>query len=428
MDKAQTYLPRLIDSKIKSRLQDFGAIYIEGCKWCGKSTTAKQFAKSSIELQNTSANQNLIALADNQPNLILQGEKPRLIDEWQDLPKIWDAIRYDIDNTGLAGQYILTGSSTPRKDKPRHSGAGRFAGISMRPMSLFESEESNGSVSLRSLFDIPNQDISGQADLDLPAIAYLCARGGWPIGVVRKPSSATTLAREYLKIIINREEGFNELEYYSPERMRALLRSLSRNIASPIKLTTTIKDITENTSVSISDTTLANYIAILEQAHILDDIEAWSPKLRSKAQIRSNKKRSLVDPSLAVASLYASENDLLMDFNTFGLIYEALALRDLKTYAEALDGEVYYYRDQSGTECDAIIHLLDGRWAGIEIKLGATTETLDAAAKNLLTFKNNIDTNKMHEPSFLMVLSGISNYAYRRKDGIIVAPIGCLAP
>lgn len=422
------YLPRLIDKKISSRLKDFGAVYIEGCKWCGKSTTAKQFAKSSVELQNTSTNQNALAIAANQPSLILQGEKPRLIDEWQDAPSIWDAIRYDVDRTGLAGQYILTGSSTPRKDRPRHSGAGRFAGVSMRPMSLFESNESNGQVSLSTLFDNNNISIEGTSDLDLEAISYLCTRGGWPISITRKPSSPSVLAREYLKIIINREEGFDNLDFYNPERMRALLRSLARNIASPIKLTTTLKDISENTNISISDTTLANYISILEQIHLLDDVEAWSPKLRSKAQIRSSKKRNFVDPSLAVASLYASESDLLHDFNTFGLIYESLALRDLKTYADALDGEIYYYRDQNGTECDAIVHLSDGRWGGIEIKLGATEEIFDSAAKNLLSFKSVIDTEKMHEPAFLMILSGISRYAYRREDGVLVVPIGCLRP
>lgn len=421
------YLPRIVDKIVESRLKDFGAVSIVGCKWCGKSTTGRQFAKSYIELQNTEDNQNILAVAENQPSLILEGDKPRLIDEWQDVPGVWDAIRHDVDKTRLAGQYILTGSSTPRARKPRHSGAGRFAQITMRPMTLFESSDSNGDISLSELLKSP-KTISGTSDLDLQSIAYLCTRGGWPISVIRKPSDPFSIAKEYLKIITEREEGFDNVEYYSPGRMRALLRSLSRNISSPVKMTTTIADIAKNTGTSISDTTLANYISILERIHLLDDIEAWSPKIRSKAQIRSSKKRNLADPSLAVASLYANQNDLIMDFNSFGLIYESLALRDLKVYAESIGGDLYYYRDQNGVECDAVIHLDDGNWAGIEIKLGNTDEVIDTAAKSLLSFKNTIDAEVMREPAFLMVLSGISKYAYRRKDGVYVVPIGCLRP
>ena len=297
----------------------------------------------------------------------------------------------------------------------------------MPQMTLFESGNSSGDVSLSKLFNSPSS-ISGTSDLNLQDVAYLCTRGGWPISVVRKPSDPFSIAKEYLKIITEREEGFNDIEYYSPGRMRALLRSLSRNIASPIKLTTPIADIAKNTSASISDTTLANYISILERTFLLDDIEAWSPKIRSKAQIRSSKKRNFADPSLAVASLYANQNDLIMDFNSFGLIYESLALRDLKVYSEAIGGNLYYYRDQNGVECDAVIHLDDGNWAGIEIKLGNTEEVLDEAAKSLLAFKNVVDASVMREPAFLMVLSGTSKYAYRRKDGIYVVPIGCLKP
>ena len=421
------YIPRIVDSIIKNRLKDFGAVSIVGCKWCGKSTTGHQFAKSYIEMQNTEDNQNILAVAENQPSLLLEGNKPKLIDEWQDAPGIWDAIRHDVDKSRLAGQYILTGSSTPRSRKPRHSGAGRFAQITMRPMTLFESGDSNGVISLGELFKSP-KNIKGISELDLQDIAYLCTRGGWPISVIRKPSDPFSIAREYLKIITEREEGFNNVEYYSPGRMRALLRSLSRNISSPIKMTTTMTDISKNTGTTISDTTLANYMSILERTYLLDDIEAWSPKIRSKAQIRNGKKRNLADPSLAVASLYANQSDLIMDFNSFGLIYESLALRDLKVYSEAIGGNLYYYRDQNGVECDAVIHLDDGKWAGIEIKLGNTDEILDGAAKSLLSFKNTIDSEIMREPSFLMILSGTSSYAYRRKDGVYVVPIGCLKP
>lgn len=421
------YIPRLIDGQVQEYLNNFGAVAIEGCKWCGKSTTAKQFAASSIELQNTEENQNVLQLAANQPSLILQGDKPRLIDEWQDAPEIWDAIRYDVDSTGLVGQYILTGSSVPRKKRPKHSGAGRIAKITMRPMSLYESHESDGSISLKNLFD-GNIHIKGTSDLKLPDIAYLCVRGGWPSAIVRKPTNPSLLAREYLNAIIDRSDGFENAEYYSPGRMRALLRGLARGISTPIKLTTLISDIASNTGTTISDVTAANYIATLEQTHLLDDIEAWSPNLRSKTQIRSAKKRNFSDPSLAANALYASQEDLITDFNSFGLIFESLALRDLNIYAQSLGGNLYYYRDANGLESDAIIHLNNGRWCAIEIKLGADEETLDEAAKSLLRFQDAVDTDSMKEPSFLMILSGISKYAYRRKDGVLVIPIGCLKP
>lgn len=412
---------------IETRLKDFGALWIKGCKWCGKSTTGKHFAKSVVELQNTEENKNILAVAADQPSIILSGEKPRLIDEWQDAPEIWDAIRYDVDNSNLKGQYILTGSSTPRNNKPKHSGAGRFATIHMRPMSLYESGDSNGAVSLISLFD-GKKNISGTSDINLEEIAYLCARGGWPSNIVNKPSDPIALAKEYLEVIIDRGEGYDQIPYYSSSRMKALLRSLSRNIASPIKLTTLITDIQNNTDVNISDVTIANYMSILEQSFLIDDVEAWSPKLRSKTQMRNSRKRCFADPSIAVSSLYANQHDLILDYETFGLIFESMAIRDLKVYAEAIGGDLYYYRDQNGTECDAVIHFVDGRWGGIEIKLSDNPEKIEEAATSLKHFASIVDTETMQEPSFLMVLSGICRYAYRRDDGVYVVPIGCLKP
>ena len=420
------YLPRLIDEEIKDKLNFFGAVSIDGCKWCGKSTTAEQFAKSGIKLQDP-ANKPLIEAAQGQPSLILDGEKPRLIDEWQDFPEIWDAIRTNVDEGHLAGQFLLTGSSTPRKEKPRHSGAGRIASVTMRPMSLYESGDSNGEVSLKELFK-GDAKVEGRAEYNLEDMAYLCARGGWPESVVKKPKNPTKIAREYISAIVNREGSFDELDFYSPGRMRALLRSLSRGVSEPARISTIVEDVANNTGATLSDVTIANYISILEKIHIIDDIEAWSPRLRSKTEIRTGKKRGLVDPSLAVASLYASEEDLLGDFNSFGLVFESLVMRDLRIYVESLEGDLLYYRDKNGRECDAILHLIDGRWGAIEVKLGDGVETIDKAAEGLLKFADMIDRDRMKAPSFLAVISGVSKVAYRRGDGVYVVPIGCLKP
>jgi predicted AAA+ superfamily ATPase len=424
--KLPKYLPRIIDSEVREKLDFFGAVSIEGCKWCGKSTTAEQFAGSVIKLQDP-ATKPLIEAAQGQPSIILNGEKPRMIDEWQDFPEIWDAVRTDVDSHHLAGQFILTGSSTPRRERPRHSGAGRITTITMRPMSLYESGDSSGEVSLRMLFD-EKYDVSGSSGLKLEDVAYLCARGGWPESVVKKPSNPTRIAREYLEAITNREGSFEELEYYSVGRMRALLRSLARGVSEPARLSTLVRDIAEGTGATLSDVTVANYIAILEKIHIIDDIEAWCPRIRSKTEIRTAKKRNLVDPSLVVASLYASEYDLLNDFRSFGLIFESLALRDLKVYIEAFEGDLKYYRDKNGLECDAIVHTVDGKWGAIEIKLGDGVDVINEAAKTLLKFESVVNTEKMQKPSFLMVLSGTAKLAYRRKDGVYVVPIGCLKP
>ena len=425
MVKNSHYLPRIIDREIREKLEFFGAISIDGCKWCGKSTTAEQFARSSIKLQDPT-NSALIEAAHGQPSIILDGDKPRLIDEWQDFPEIWDAVRTDIDKSHLSSQYILTGSSTPRKARPRHSGAGRIATVTMRPMSLYESGESSGEVSLRYLFDAP-KTIRGRAELVLEDIAYLCARGGWPESVVKHPSNPAKIAREYLEAITYREGSFDELEHYSPGRMKALLRSLARSVSEPARLSTVARDIAEGTGAKLSDVTISNYVSILEKIHIIDDIEAWSPKLRSKTEIRTGKKRNLVDPSLTVASLYVSEKDLLQDFNSFGLIFESLVMRDLRVYAEAIEGELFYYRDKNGLECDAIIHLVDGKWGAIEVKLSDSVDTINDAAKGLIKLKDVVDTTKMPAPSFLAVISGIAKVAYRREDGVYVVPIGCLA-
>lgn len=424
--KEDNYIPRLMDDILKENLSLYGAVSLEGCKWCGKSTTARRVANSKIEMQDPATAENNKAIATSDPGLLLKGEKPRLIDEWQDTPAIWDAIRYDVDRSGLTNQYILTGSVTPKKEKPSHSGAGRIVKLIMRPMTLFESGDSNGSVSLRDLFD-GKQEISGSSECEISDIAHLCARGGWPMSVRRNPKNANKMAHDYLETILG-DETLNRPENdvsFSPAKMRIVLRSLARNIAMPVSVQTIIKDAEQSGEV-ISDKTIVNYIDVLERMHVLDDIEPWSPQLRSKTTIRSGVKRNFSDPSLAVAALLASENDLRMDYRTFGLIFESMALRDLKVYAESLGGNLYYYRDKVGRECDAIIHLADGRWGAVEIKLGSDIKSVEDGKKTLKKFSDNIDFEIMHEPSFLMVLTAATNYAYRDNSGIFVVPIGCL--
>lgn len=420
------YIPRLMDGILKRNLELYGAVSLEGCKWCGKSTTARRIAKSMIEMQNPTTAENNKSIAKSDPAILLKGEKPRLIDEWQDTPTLWDAIRYDVDKSGLTGQYILTGSVTPKKNKPSHSGAGRIARIIMRPMSLFESGDSNGSVSIKSLFDGVDQ-ISGVSNLKLEDVARLCTRGGWPMSVRRNPENAGKLAHDYLETILEDEthkKPENDI-VFSPSKMRVVIRSLARNVASPVTKETIMKD-AEDAGEPISDKTLASYLEILERIHVLDDVEPWSPQLRSKTTIRSGLKRSFSDPSLVVAALLASENDLRLDHRTFGLVFESMALRDLKVYAESLDGHLYYYRDKAGRESDAVIHLSDGRWGAIEIKLGTDETSINEGFDSLKKFTENIDTDVMHKPSFLIVLTAATNYAYKTDDGIFVVPIGCL--
>ena len=421
--KDSDYIPRLMDDVLRENLELYGAVSLEGCKWCGKSTTARQLANSSIEMQNPTTAENNKAIAKSDPGILLSGDKPRLIDEWQDTPAIWDTIRYDVDKTGLTGQYILTGSSTPKVSKPAHSGAGRIVRLIMR---LYESGESNGDVSLRRLF-YANGDITGEAKLTPEDIARLCTRGGWPVSVKRNPANAGKLARDYLETILANESTTdldNDISFSSP-KMRAVIRSLARNIASPVTGQTIMNDVI-GSGETISDKTLSSYLETLNRLHILDDIEPWSPQLRSKTAIRSGWKRNFTDPSLVVASLLASENDLRLDYRTFGLVFESMALRDLKIYTESLDGHLYYYRDKAGRECDAIIHLPDGKWGAVEIKLGSDEVSINEGSKSLQRFIDNIDTEVMHRPSFTMILTATTNYAYRQDDGIYIVPIGCL--
>ena len=421
------YMPRLMDDILRKKLEFYGAVSLEGCKWCGKSTTAKQLARSVLEIQDPKTAENNKTLALNDPAILLEGDKPRLIDEWQDTPTLWDAIRYDVDQTGLSGQYILTGSVTPKKKKPKHSGAGRILKLTMRPMTMYETGESNGSVSLEKLFD-GVKEINGKSDLGPSEIAHICIRGGWPVSV-KRGGDIYNVATEYLETILGAEtsRGSDNDITFSSSKMRVVIRSLARNIASPVTMTTILKD-AELAGEPISDKTLVSYLDVLERIHVLDDIEPWSTQLRSKTTIRAGVKRCFSDPSLVTAALLASENDLRMDSQTFGAVFESLAMRDLKVYAESLGGHLYYYRDKAGRESDGVVHLSDGRWCAIEIKLGSNEEAINEGAESLQKFVSNIDTGVMREPSFMMVLTATTNYAYRRKDGIYVVPIGCLKP
>lgn len=422
------YIPRLMDDILRKKLDFYGAVSLEGCKWCGKSTTAKRIAKSVLEIQDPTTAENNKTLALNDPMILLSGEKPRLIDEWQDTPTLWDAIRYDVDKSGLSGQYILTGSVTPKKRKPNHSGAGRILRLTMRPMTMFESGDSTGQVSLSELF-YGSKDVSGTSALGPREIAHICVRGGWPASVKREGSDVRNVATEYLEAILSNEtsrDSDNDI-MFSPTKMRIVIRSLARNIASPVTLTTIMKD-AELAGEPITDKTLALYLDVLTRIHVLDDVEPWSTQLRSKTTIRAGAKRCFSDPSLVTAALLASEEDLRMDSRAFGAVFESLAIRDLRVYAESLGGHLYYYRDKAGRESDGVIHLSDGKWCAIEVKLGSSEEAIEEGAESLKKFLSNVDTGVMREPSFMMVLTATTNYAYRREDGIYVVPIGCLKP
>ena len=419
MDK---YIPRLLDDVLKRRLELYGAALITGPKWCGKSTTAKQYAKSVLELQNPRTRENNLEIAKTRPDFLLDGDKPRLIDEWQDAPVLWDAIRYDVDNTGLKNQYILTGSVTPREEEPKHTGTGRIVRLLMRPMSLYESGDSNGEISLQKLFE-EHIDIKAISNKELEDIAFYCARGGWPGSINVSKEGALTIARDYLDALITNDIKTVDGVDRNPNRLRTILRSLSRNICTTANLTTIREDTSYNDS-EVSEKTIADYINALSKLFVIDDVEAWCPKLMSKTDIRTSPKRCFIDPSIAVASLRATDKDLLKDFRTFGFIFESLCLRDLKIYAQSLDGDVFFYRDKNGLECDAIVHLRDGKWGAVEIKIGAE-DAINEAASNLIKFANIVDINEMNKPSFLMILTA-GRYAYRREDGVYVVPISVL--
>lgn len=424
MDR-EKYLPRLVDTQVANKLESFGAICIEGAKWCGKTWTSRYHSKSAIYLGDPSGNFQNRELTKLAPNIALEGETPRLIDEWQEVPSVWDTVRHEVDKRGKKGQFILTGSSTPAQKGVLHSGAGRIATIRMRPMSLFESKDSSGQVSLQSLFDgtFENKATPG---VDLQTLIELTVRGGWPGSLGLIYEQYRLIPKEYMSSIINHDiyrlEGINR----NSKKMHLLLRSLARNESTTASISTLRKDIIEYEHNDLDNDTISTYLTIFERLFLIDNQKAFSTNIRSSTRVRQSNKRHFVDPSLAIAVLGASCDDLLNDLKTFGFMFEALCERDLRLYAESLGGELYHYQDYKNREIDAIVQLDDGRWGAFEIKLGA--DAVDDAAKSLIKIRDALEAEGAKTPDVLAVLCGLSNFAYRREDGVYVVPITALRP
>lgn len=420
------YKPRIVDEILAKKLEAKGAVLIEGPKWCGKTTTALQKAKSILRMDNPLEKDQNLRLSKLNPQRLLKGDTPRLIDEWQIAPTLWDTVRYEVDQRGKMGQFILTGSAVPPDTKEiTHSGTGRFTWLNMRPMSLYESGESTGEVSLKSLFD-GNLNIDGENSLDdIDKLAYLVCRGGWPQAIGLKSEAALQQAFDYydavVKSDINRADGINK----NPERVKRIMKSYARNQGSQAACTVIAQDIAINEVETVNEDTVHSYIEALKKIFVVEDMPAWNPNLRSKSAIRTSDTRYYVDSSIATASLGIGPEDLINDLKTFGLFFETMCIRDLRIFAESLDGSVYHYRDNTNLECDTVVHLRNGSYGLIEIKLGGD-DLINEGAENLLKLQGKIDVSKMKEPSFLMVLVGVGKYAYRREDGILVVPIGCL--
>lgn len=419
------YKPRIADKMLAKKLASKGAILIEGPKWCGKTTTAEQQAKSILYMDNPASLETNLQMAEIEPSVLLDGDTPRLIDEWQLAPKIWDAIRFEVDHRHEVGQFVLTGSAVPVEEEDmHHSGTGRFSWLTMRPMSLYESGESNGKVSLKELFASPDK-ILAVNKLKIDDLAYLICRGGWPFACGLEAEAALSQAFDYVDAVIKKDisrvDGVNR----NSTTARLLLRSYARNQGSQATIGTIVADMATNDENEISVKTAGGYMEALRKIFVIEDSEAWNPNLRSKTAVRTANTRYFIDPSIGTAVLGLGPNDLLKDLNTMGLFFETLCVRDLRVFADALDGEVYHFRDRSGLECDAVVHLRNGKYGLVEIKLGGD-RLINEGAENLQKLAEKINTDKMNEPSFMMVLVGTGDYAYRRTDGVYVVPIGCL--
>ena len=418
MDK---YLPRIVDKEVENKLSYMGALLIEGCKWCGKSTTAKQNAKSIVEFQNPDKKKEYEFINNTKPSLFLDGNKPRLFDEWQMYPVVWDCIRSNVDNTGLVGQYILTGSAKPAEGATMHTGTGRFTRLIMRTMSLFESGDSNGKVSLKDIID--GKDIAASNEMELEDIASVIVRGGWPASLSINNENKYKIAKDYVDSLIREDVKTIDGIERNPMKMKSLLRSLARNISTPVSKATILEDIKNEFVDEMSRPTLDDYINVLEKLFVIENVNATNLNIRSTIPLRTTSKLELVDPSIATAVLGLTKEDLIRDLNYFGFLFENLCIRDLRIYSSLLDGEITYYRDKNDFEVDAIIRTQNGKWGAIEIKLG--TGYIEEAVQNLLKFKNKVDIEKVGEPAFLMVLTG-GNYSYKREDGVYVVSIGSL--
>lgn len=420
------YRPRIADGMLSRRLTGVGAVLIQGPKWCGKTTTAEQQAKSVVYMDDPEYMEQNVELASLSPKKLLAGATPRLIDEWQLAPQLWDATRFEVDHRDEEGQFIFTGSAVPADtNKIHHSGTGRFAWLTMRTMSLYESGESTGEVSLGDLFSKPGADIFGTNNLNIDSIAWLICRGGWPRATTINKDVALDMAYRYYEAVVNNDISRVDNAKRDAERTKRILRSIARNQCAQISVSTICADIKNNDTNSANRLTVASYIEALKKIFVLEDSIAWNPNLRSKTAIRSSETRYFSDPSIGVAALGVGPNDLINDLNTMGLFFESMCVRDLRVYADALEGSIYHYRDSNGLECDAVLHLKNGSYGLIEIKLGGE-KNIEEGAKSLKILASKIDNTKMKAPSFLMILTGTTKYAIRREDGVYVVPIGCL--
>ena len=418
------YKKRIADEMLQRKLKGKGAVLIEGPKWCGKTTTAEQVAKSVLYMANPESMGQNLTLADINPGILLKGEIPRLIDEWQIAPNLWDAVRFEVDHRKDEGQFILTGSAVPAdKNLITHTGTGRFSFLLMRPMTLFESLESTGTVSLKDLFD--SKDVSGTNNLSLDDIAYVCCRGGWPRSISMEKEIALDQAFDYYDAVVNSDISKVDGVSREPTRVKNLMRSYARNVGSQVSNETLKEDMINNDSFSLDTDTVFSYINALKKIFVVDEVSAWNPNLRSKTAIRTSDTRYFIDPSIVTASLGLGPDDLINDLSTFGFIFENLCVRDLRVYAESINGDLYHYRDSSSLECDAVIHLRNGSYGLVEIKLGGDS-LIEEGVENLLKLKNKLDTSKMKKPSFLMVVTATGDYAYKRSDDVYVVPVGCL--
>lgn len=426
----ENYLPRIVDNILAERLEAVGAVLIAGPKWCGKTTTAEQQAKSVLKLQDPDKTQGYLKTAEVKPSLLLKGENPRLIDEWQMAPVLWDAVRSAVDERGEEGLFILTGSTTVDSSTIMHSGTGRISRMVMYPMSLYESEESNGQISLHALFEDPEMDIDGiMSNLTVEELVFAACRGGWPSSLTKKTEKAQLfVSQNYVDNICDSDASTVDGVKRSSERVRAVLRSYARNLSTLASEKTILDDVAANYS-DITSPTLSSYVDALEKLYVIENVPAWCPAIRSASAMRSGKKREFVDPSIAVAALGLSPDGLLVDLNTFGFIFECLCIRDLKAYSFAWNGSVSYYHDRYGLEADCVLHLSDGRYALIEFKLGSR-EIEEGAAhlcqlKQLIREANEKKGPRIREPDLLIVLTG-GEMAYTRNDGVKVIPIGTL--
>ena len=420
------YLPRIADKLLEERLDAKGAVLIEGPKWCGKTTTAKQQAKSFISMDRPDMTKQYQQMAEISPNTLLEGETPRLIDEWQIAPNLWNAVRYEVDNRDGFGQFILTGSAVPHEfDDSMHTGTGRISRLLMRPMSLFESKDSSGEVSLKNLFE--RENITTIDETSFEKIAFLICRGGWPrsIGLNEKP--ALFQAIDYFDAVVSNDISRVDSIKRDKEKAKRLLKSYARHVGTQSSLETIRQDMLANQSDTFDQVTLYSYLDALRKIFVIEDSPAWNPNLRSKTAIRTTDTRYFSDPSIATASLGMGPNDLLTDLNTMGFLFENLCVRDLRIYTDYLDGTVYHYRDRSGLECDAVIHLRNGAYGLVEIKLGGD-KLIEEGAETLKDLASKIDTKNMSKPSFMMVLCAKSPFAYKRNDGVYVVPITSLRP